>query len=157
VALASVVTNTDETMTKVIVTKEIVDTVVEYLYKIYDNPIFKLKEYKIEMDSYNQLAKGDVDELENIWSRNATMLDFLANQSSTSRNNLRAISGLETDDFSKIFNTLSQYKFIRLHGESVYPTEKFRLGMSKIDKKLRSDTGKMLKDKVEKLKFKEDK
>jgi DNA primase len=157
VALASVVTNTDETMTKVIVTKEIVDTIVEYLYKIYDNPIFKLKEYKIEMDSYNQLAKGDVDELENIWSRNATMLDFLANQSSTSRNNLRAISGLETDDFSKIFNTLSQYKFIRLHGESVYPTEKFRLGMSKIDKKLRSDTGKMLKDKVEKLKFKEDK
>jgi hypothetical protein len=157
VAMASLLTNTDETMTKVIVNREIVDEVVAFLYKIYDNPIFKLKEYKLEMDSYNKLVDGDVVELENIWSRNATMLDFLANQSGTSRNNLRAISGLETDDFSKIFNTLSQFRFIRLHGENVYPTEKFRLGMSKIDKSLRTDTGKLLKDKVEKLKFKEDK
>ena len=127
------------------------------MYKIYDNPIFKLKEYKAEVDSYSTLAEGDVEQLELLWSNNATMLEFLSNQSGTSRNNLRVISGLETDDFSKIFNTLSMYRFVRLQGENVYPTEKFRLGMSKIDKSLRTDTGKFLKDKVEKLKFKEDK
>lgn len=147
VAMASLLTNTDDTLQKVIVTKEIVDAVVEYLYKIYDNQIFKLKEYKLEVDSYSTLEEGDVDELESIWSRNATMLDFLANQSGTSRNNLRAISGLETDEFSKIFNKLSQFKFVRLHGENVYPTEKFRLGMSKIDKSMRIDTGTLIKAK----------
>jgi superfamily II helicase len=155
--MASLLTNTDETLTKVIVNREIVDAVVEFMYKIYDNPIFKLKEYKAEVDSYSMLVEGDVEELELLWSNNATMLEFLSNQSGTSRNNLRVISGLETDDFSKIFNTLSMYRFVRLHGENVYPTEKFRLGMSKIDKSLRTDTGKFLKDKVDKLKFKEDK
>jgi hypothetical protein len=147
VAMASLLTNTDSTLQKVVVTKEIVDAVVEYLYKIYDNQIFKLKEYKLEVDSYSTLEQGDVEELESIWSRNATMLDFLANQSGTSRNNLRAISGLETDEFSKIFNKLSQFKFVRLHGENVYPTEKFRLGMSKIDKSMRIDTGTLIKAK----------
>ena len=156
VAMASLLTNTDETLTKVVVNKEIVDEVVAFLYKIYDNPIFKLKEYKAEVDSYNELVVGDVDELEKIWSRNATMLDFLANQSGTSRNNLRAISGLETDEFSKIFNTLSQFRFIRLHGENVYPSEKFRLGMSKIDKSTRIDTGNLIKPKSDKkVSFKE--
>jgi DNA replicative helicase MCM subunit Mcm2 (Cdc46/Mcm family) len=150
VAMASLLTNTDDSLQKVIVTKEIVDEVASFLVKIYDNPIFKLKEYKLEVDSYNTLVDGDVEELEMIWSRNATMLDFLANQSGTSRNNLRAISGLETDEFSKIFNKLSQFKFVRLHGENVYPTEKFRLGMSKIDKSSRIDTGTLIKPKKNK-------
>jgi hypothetical protein len=156
VAMASLITNTDETLTKIIVTKEIVDEVAEFFKKIYDNKIFKLKEYKLEVDSYNELSEGDVEELEEIWGRNATMLDFLANQSGTSRNNLRAISGLDTDDFSKIFNTLSQYKFVRLYGESVYPTEKFRLGMSEINKTNRIDTGKLIRPKKpKKVSFKD--
>jgi hypothetical protein len=157
VAMASLLVNTDETLTKVIVNRSIVDAVVEFFYQIYDTNVFKLKEYKLEVDSYNQLVAGDVEELENIWSRNATLLDFLSNQSGTSRNNIRAISGLETDDFSKIFNKLSQFKFVRLHGENVYPTEKFRLGMSKINRSNRIDTGSLIVAKSSKLKFKEDK
>jgi hypothetical protein len=143
VALASLIVNTDETFEKVVVTKEIVDFIINYLKRIYDNTIFKLKDYKIEFESYNTLQDGDLDELEKLWSRNATLLDFLANQSSTSRNNLRVISGLETDDFAKIFNIMTKLKMIRLHGENVYPTEKFRLGMSKIDKSTRLDTGRI--------------
>ena len=143
VALASLIVNTDETFEKVVVTKEIVDFIINYLKRIYDNTIFKLKDYKIEFESYNALQDGDLDELEKLWSRNATLLDFLANQSSTSRNNLRVISGLETDDFAKIFNIMTKLKMIRLHGENVYPTEKFRLGMSKIDKSTRLDTGRI--------------
>jgi hypothetical protein len=157
VAMASLLVNTDETLTKVIVNRSIVDAVVEFFYQIYDTNVFKLKEYKLEVDSYNQLVAGDVEELENIWSRNATLLDFLSNQSGTSRNNIRAISGLETDEFSRIFNKLSQFKFIRLHGENIYPTEKFRLGMSKINRSNRIDTGSLIVAKSNKLKFKEDK
>jgi hypothetical protein len=157
VAMASLLVNTDETLSKVIVNREIVDAVVEFFYKIYDTNIFKLKQYKLEVDSYNELVDGDVEELELIWSRNATLLDFLANQSGTSRNNIRAISGLETDEFSRIFNKLSQFKFIRLHGENIYPTEKFRLGMSKINRANRVDTGSLIVAKPNKLKFKEDK
>jgi DNA primase len=148
VAMASLLTNTDETFSKIIVTKEIVDAVVEFFYQIYDTSVFKLKEYKIEVDSYSTLGPDDIEELEKLWSKNATMLDFLGNQSATSRNNLRVISGLETDGFSKIFNTLSMLKFVRLYGENVYPTEKFRLGMGKINKSIRVDTGKILVDKL---------
>lgn len=143
VALASLIVSTDESFTKVVVTPEIVDYVVDYMVSIYDNQVFKLKEYKEDYESYTKCSTQDVSYLQAIYPNNSTLFGFLEGTSGTSRANLRAVSGLEGDDFSKIFNALVQWKFVRINGETVYPTNKLRQGLSRINKTMTSDTGRI--------------
>lgn len=144
VALASLIMSTDENYEQVIVTKDIVDYVVKYLLKVYENDIFKLAEYKQEYDSYNIAGPSDVRELQKMYPKNATLLDFLEQQSQTSRMNLRTISGQDNDQFYTLFNVMSKHKFVRLSGDTVYPTQKFRSAMKKIDKTFRADLDSMI-------------
>ena len=69
VALASLILNVDPTFEHIIVTKEIVDYVIEYMHKIYDNGVFKLKSYKEEYDSYNVCSKEDISILESLYPK----------------------------------------------------------------------------------------
>jgi hypothetical protein len=126
VALASLILNTDATMEKVIVTKEIVDYVAEFLEGVYKAPQFKLDVVKREWESYNAYSEKDVKVAEDLYPANTTMFEFLGNQSKTTRANLQAVSGLDRDAFSVVFNTLVMYRFVRIDMENVYPTEKFR-------------------------------
>lgn len=126
VALASLLTNTDSDYRNVIVTKEIVDYTVDLLIKNYSSPYFKLDKVKSEWVAYSQYNQEDVSRAEELYPNNATMFEFLANQSRTTRANLQAISGKDRDDFGIVFNLLVQLKLVRLNMESVYPTEKFR-------------------------------
>lgn len=134
IALASLIVNTDESYENIIVTKEIVDFIVDYLNTIYDNPIFKLSEYKIEYDSYNVLEDSDVEELQRLYPRNANLFNYLEGLSTTSLDGLKANSGLDMKDFNVFYSTISQLKFIRSVGRSISPTAKFRMAMRKIDK-----------------------
>lgn len=139
VAMASLLVNTDETMEQVIVSNDIVDGVVSYLIKIYDNEVFKLREYKEEYDSYSTLTSKEQAIFQSLYSKNSTVFEFLGHQSLTSRNNLQTISGLDRDGFGKVFNKLVRYKFVRLSKETVYPTQKFRLAMGAINKGFTQD------------------
>lgn len=154
VALASLIMSTDETYSKVVVTKDIVDYMVSYFIKIYKNDIFKLHDYKKEYDSYSVVSEDDIRELQKMYPKNATLFDFLDSQSMTSRTNLRTISGIENDKFFTLFNNITKLKFIRLVGENVYPTKKFRTAMKKIDKDFRADLDSMIVDKPGKLELK---
>lgn len=156
VALATMLVNTDESYEKVIVTKEIVDYIVAYFYKIYENDIFKLHAYKEEYDSYSDVKPEDLRKLKGIYPKNATMLDFLMSQSVTSRMNLKTISGMDNDQFSAVFNTITKHKFIKISGDSVYPTAKFRKAMKKVQGGFRVDTGSMIDSEAGSLKMKGD-
>lgn len=144
VALATLIVNVDETYENIIVTKEIVDYMVKYLISIYDNGVFKLKDYADEYKSYSVCDDKDVKCLEGIYARYATMLNFLNGCSRTSRSNLVSISGLEGNKFGPIFNKLIADKFIKLNGDYVYPTNKFRIAFKKIDKNFAIDTGSLV-------------
>jgi len=141
VALAALLVSTDATFKKVIVTKEIVDSIVSYFKRIYDNSTFKLREYKKEFESYNTFYPDELINFQDLYGKNATLFEFLNGQASTSRSNLKAISGLEGDRFNPLFNHFVMSKWIRLSGETVFPTEKFRIGMTRINKIYRRDTG----------------
>lgn len=134
VAMAALLVSTDDDYEKVIVTKEHVDATVDFLNAIYDNSVFRLKEYKQEYDSYNRVTKDELGDVQRLYNRNSVMFDFLEHQSMTSRNNLRSVSGLDGDSFNPVFNTLVRLRLIRLSGETVFPTEKFRIAMARIDK-----------------------
>lgn len=144
VALASLIVNVDETYENIIVTKDIVDYMVKYLISIYDNDVFKLKDYADEYKEYSNCTDKDVKILQDLYARNATLFNFLRSQSKNTRSNLASVSGLDSNKFSLIFNKLVACKFIRLSVDSVYPTDKFRKAYNKIDKSFTTDTGSMI-------------
>lgn len=135
VALASLLTNTDENYEKVIVTKEIVDYMVNFLEKSYKSDGFKLDSVKEEWDSFNKYTPKELEILEDIYPSNATMFEFLAKQSRSNRANLQAVSGKDRDGFNVVFNQLVRLKVIRMSSDNIYPTEKFRK-MFKVMRKL---------------------
>lgn len=141
VALASLVFNVDDSFENVIVEKEHVDYMVDYFKEIYDNEVFKLKDYKLEYESYNNATDADINVLQKMYAKNAVMLEELLKVSQISTINLRITSGLDGDKFNPIFSRLVKNKFLRLSGQSVFPTPKFRKAMLKIDKTFTSDSG----------------
>ena len=78
------------------VTKEHVDYIVEFIKKLYDNPVFRLKEYADEEKSYKIVVDKDTKELESLYPKNVTFIDFLSN---TSKVKLLAASPITLDTF----------------------------------------------------------
>ena len=126
--------NVDDDYENIIVTKEIVDYICEYLKHIYTHNCFRLDAYKKEYDAYNNYTQLDVDVLQKLYPANIVTIDFLASTAKTSRNSLRTISGLDGDRFNPVFNALLKGKFIKVEMDNVYPTEKFRKCYARIDK-----------------------
>jgi 5S rRNA maturation endonuclease (ribonuclease M5) len=141
VALASLILNVDESFENIIVTKDIVDFVVKYFYAIYDNSLFKLKDYKTEYDEYNTCKEEDILELQNLYPKNSNFIDYLESTSVTSLDNLRANSGYDSKEFNTLYSKLSHMKFIRSLGKSIIPTTKFRKAVKQIDKNFTTGTG----------------
>jgi len=146
VALASLVFNTDSDFEKVIVSREIVDYMVEYMKHIYDNQVFKLHEYKEEFESYNTVKPEEMALLQNIYTRNAVVLDHLLTVSTTTIQNLRTVSGMDSSRFDPVFSSLARAKYVQMAGSSVFPTPKFRRAMAKIDKSYRIDANGNVQD-----------
>jgi hypothetical protein len=146
VAMATLIVSTDDTMEKIVVSKSIVDEAFSYLVSIYDNDIFKLREYKEEYDSYSKIDKKEIKELQELYSKNSTLFEWINNSTVASRNDLRTISGLDGDTFNPLFNRMVALRLIRISGAKVFPTPKFRIGMRKIDKTIVQDTGKSMVD-----------
>jgi DNA replicative helicase MCM subunit Mcm2 (Cdc46/Mcm family) len=140
VALASLLVNVDETYEKIIVTKEMVDFMVEHLMRTYTAPHFRLNDYKEEYDSYHSFTDADVKELQKLYVANSVLFDYLSKQSATSRNDIAAVSGLDRDLFGPIFNKLVSHKFLRMTRDTIFPTEKFRKVYRALDKTKRLDT-----------------
>ena len=124
-ALACMLCSTED-YEHVIVKKEHVDYIIDFLRNNYDNNIFRLREFANEEKSYVTVVEKDTKELETIYPKNVTFIDFLANSSKVNRNELMTVSGLNKDDFSKIFNLLVSRKFIKLNRDIISPTIKFR-------------------------------
>lgn len=126
IALAMLIFNVDETMENVIVTEEIVDYMFDWLVTIYTQDLFRLDEYKIERDSYNNYTEEDLKELQAIYASNTALIDYLASESTTTRSNMQAISGESQDNFSPIFEALVGMRALIVTSWKVSPTQKFR-------------------------------
>lgn len=141
IALASLIVNVDDKYENIVVTKNVVDFIVNFFDEIYDNAIFKLKDYKIEYDSYSNVTKEDIEVLQELYPKNSNIIEYLDGTSTTSLDSLRANSGLDTKDFNILYTKLSQYKFIRSLGRSIVPTTKLRKALRRIDKNFTSGAG----------------
>ena len=57
---------------------------------------------------------------------------MLEQEARPSRNTLMAAAGLETKDYNLLMNQLIRGSFVKLVGNDVLPTERFRLGMARV-------------------------
>ena len=134
IAMAGYLVSTDSSYEKIIVTKEHVDAAVEYLIDCYDNPTFKLKEYVQMEQLYNTIDDEGVKLLQELYNQNPSIMLQLERLSSTNKQNLMAATGLDSELYNKFMQRLTQGLFIQYEGYDIIPTQRFRLGMSKINR-----------------------
>lgn len=134
IAIAGYLVSTNSDFTEIIVLKEHIDIAAKFIVSLYDNPVFRLREYVSEERRMRDIDDDGVEALKRLYTTNVTIINHLENVSETSRNNLSAISGMNNDEFSKYINSLVSYDFITFQAHAIHPTERFRKGMRRIDK-----------------------
>ena len=135
IAIAGYVVSTDETFEKIIVKKEHVDYAKDFFKRIYDNPTFKLKEYVDHERKYSTIDKEGIDLLQDIYDKAPSLILQLEQCATASKNMLAAATGLTNDELNKALNKLTRGLFIKFAAHDIVPTERFRLGLEKINKK----------------------
>ena len=139
IAVAGYLVSTDDTYENLIVKKEHVDFAVNYLRKIYDNPNFKLREYVEQEKRYTTIDEDGVAALQDLYTKYTSLILQLEHSATATKNMLGACSGLNNDDLNKALNRLASGLFIKLQNHEIIPTERFRLGMAKIERKVKAN------------------
>ena len=134
IAIAGYLVSTDSSYERIIVTKEHVDTAVQYLIDCYDNSTFKLREYVAMERMYNEIDEDGIALLQELYNTNPSILLQLERINRTNKQNIMAATGLESNDYNKFMQRLTQGLFITYEGYDIIPTQRFRLGMSKINR-----------------------
>jgi hypothetical protein len=134
VASAIMLVSTDESFENVIITKEHIDWAYEFLVRIYDNQTFKLQQFVDEQRKYTHIDEELIKELQELYTNNATLFNFLEMTSGVPRATLRDISGKSNEDFSVVLNEMSRLYLFKWGGGLLIPSERLRKGLSKINR-----------------------
>ena len=134
IAIAGYTVSTDDTFNNIIVTRECVDYAYKMYIELYDNPTFRLKEYVENERKYNRIDEAGVKILQELYIKIPQLLIMLEQESKPSRNSLMAAVGLDANMYNGFMSQLIRGSFIKLSGMDVLPTERFRLGMAKINR-----------------------
>jgi hypothetical protein len=136
IAVAAYVVSTDESYEKIIVNKEHVDYAVAFYKLLYDNPTFKLREYVEHEKRYSTIDEEGVALLQDLYVKSPSLIQQLEQCASATKNMLSAATGLTNDELNKALNRLTRGLFIQFSNHDIIPTERFRLGLAKINKNI---------------------
>ena len=134
IAVAGYLVSTDNTYEKIIVTKEHVDYACNYLIDCYDNDVFKFKEYVERERKFNTIDDDGIALLQELYNQNPGVCLELESASRTNRQNLMGASGLDNELYNKLMQKLLNGAFIRHESYDIIPTQRFRKGMSLINR-----------------------
>ena len=138
IAVAGYICSTDDSFENIVVTKECVDFASDFMVRIYDNPTFKLREYVEHSRQYSQIDDDGIKALQEIYMKAPSLVLQLEQCATTNRNMLAAATGLSTDELNKMLMLLTRGLFIRYQQHDIVPTERFRLGMCRIERNTRA-------------------
>lgn len=136
IAVAAYTMSTNDTLENIIVTKECVDFAVQFFKTLYDNETFKLKEYVEHERRYTEIDDAGVSRLQDLYAKYTNLILQLEQSASTNKNTLSAATGLNNDDLNKALNLLSKCLFIKFENHEIIPTERFRIGLNKINRNI---------------------
>jgi hypothetical protein len=134
IAVAGYLISTDDTYNTIVVDKNHVDYAVKFFKQLYDNQTFKLKEYVEHEKKFTQIDDEGVALLQDLYNRNPGLVLQLEQTATASKNMLGGATGLGNDDLNKALQNLTRGLFIRFTNHEVIPTERFRLGMARINR-----------------------
>lgn len=131
IAVAGYTVSTEDYVS-IVVTQAHVDYAVGYFKRIYDNDVFKLKQYVDHEKKYSATDDKAVQLLQDIYTQAPGIVMHLEQEHKSSRVMLSAASGLPNDQLNRVTNLLIQGMFIKLTGNDIVPTERFRLTSPKL-------------------------
>lgn len=134
IAIAGYLVSTDDTYQNIVVTKEHVEYAVDMYTELYDNSTFRLREYVANERKYNQIDDDGVQMLQELYIKIPQMLLILEQESSPSRNTVLAAAGVDANTYNGFMSQLIKGYFVRLNGSDILPTERFRIGMKRINR-----------------------
>lgn len=138
-AVAGMLVSTDDSFENIVVKKEHIDWAVNFLNSLYDNEIFRLKEYAEEERKFTTLTEEDMNILQEAYHAHYMILRQLENTSITTRTQLYTICGEQKEQFDAIMNILTKHNFIRWRMDKIIPSEKLRIGLTRIDRDITID------------------
>ena len=142
VAAAGMLVSTTPDFDKIVVTKEHIEWAKNFFIRIYDNDVFKLAQFVNEQRKYTVVDDNLIDRLQELYSKNATVLNFLEGTSGVTRATLRDISGLANEEFSILLNEMAGLYLFKWSGNALIPSERFRKGMGGINRNIKVERGK---------------
>lgn len=134
IAIAGYVCSTDESYENIIVKKEHVDYARDFLIKLYDNPTFGFKRYIQNERQYTEIDEEGIVALQDMYNKEPMLILQLEQCSTTTRNILMSVTGMENKDLSVALSRLTRLRFIKHQGYDIIPTERFRRGLSAIER-----------------------
>lgn len=136
IAVAGYVCSTDDSFENIIVTKEHVDYAVKTFIELYDNDVFKLREYVAHERRYSQIDEDGIAALQMIYNKSPALILHLEQVATTSKTTVQAATGLSNDDYNTLMNQLISDSFVQITKYDIVPTERFRKGLSGIVRKI---------------------
>jgi adenosyl cobinamide kinase/adenosyl cobinamide phosphate guanylyltransferase len=134
IAVAGYLVSATDDYTGILVTKEHIDYAVDFLRRIYDNQTFKLKEYVQHEKQYTKIDDEGVYLLQDLYNKHPGLVLQLEQCATANKNMLGGATGLNNDDLNKALQSLTKGLFIRFSNHEIIPTERFRLGLAKINR-----------------------
>ena len=134
IAVAAYTCSTDESYENIIVKKEHVDYARDFLVKLYDNPTFGFKRYIQNEKQFTEIDDEGITALQDMYNKEPMLIMQLEQCSTTSRNILMSVTGMENKDLSVALSRLTRLRFIKHQGYDIVPTERFRRGLSAIER-----------------------
>lgn len=144
IAFAGTLVSTDATFENIVVSKEHVDLATKWLIGLYDNDLFRLKEFVMEERSYSEVTNASLDILQRAFNKSPILVSQLEKVSSITRGELLAMTGQDPQTFNTVYSNLFKAKFIRLRGIDISPTEKFRRALKKIDQTIQEEASDLI-------------
>ena len=132
IAIAGYCVCTDETYENIVVTESCITAAINFFRNIYDNPVFKLKEYVQHEKQFSTTDEEATVLLQDIWNKTPGVIQQLEQYASVTKNMLSATTGLSNDELNKTLNRLTKGLFIRVSNFEIMPTERFRLTLANI-------------------------
>jgi 5S rRNA maturation endonuclease (ribonuclease M5) len=141
VASAGMLASATEDYEKIIVTKEHIDWAKDFLIRLYDNDVFKIKRFVKEQRKYTDVDSALLKDLQDLYTKNSTLFNFLEMTSGVTRATLRDVSGMNNEDFSILLNEMSRLYLFKWSGGNLIPSERFRNGLSRINRNVKVERG----------------
>lgn len=131
IAVAGYMVSTDVSYTNIVVQKRHVDIAALLIQSIYDNQIFKLKEFVNEERKQTSCTLSDIELAREMYTRYPSLIQYLENNNNIAKNTLLTISGLDINVFNEAIKRLAQGSFITMTQFKIFPTPKLLIAVKK--------------------------